>query len=231
MAVGYGSAMQAISTDHMTRIRQRLRSSEEGIVEYGRLKGLHTQLTSQLESCRQVMEEDLKSNLPEDERLRHVSYFVQALKSSVFSAEMNELLTKSDHFEENFRLQVLETKVHLHEQIEHLIQIVENLSKNLISKRSEANSDWKSTTAGSPKTSTRDQYGPSSNVGFPKYACQQQPGPSGYNSWNCKTSTVTDDGNTAFMVLEETKAEFVNFYFVVALQIDSDSEEIRATHV
>ncbi|KAK6739893.1 hypothetical protein RB195_008406 [Necator americanus] len=183
MAVGYGSAMQAISTDHMTRIRQRLRSSEEGIVEYGRLKGLHTQLTSQLESCRQVMEE--------------------ALKSSVFSAEMNELLTKSDHFEENFRLQVLETKVHLHEQIEHLIQIVENLSKNLISKRSEANSDWKSTTAGSPKTSTRDQYGPSSNVGFPKYACQQQPGPSGYNSWNCKTSTVTDDGNTAFMVLEE----------------------------
>ncbi|KAL6728273.1 hypothetical protein Aduo_010059 [Ancylostoma duodenale] len=186
----------------MTRTRQRLRS-EEGSVEYSRLKGLHSQLTSQLESCRQVIEQDLKSNVSEDERLRHVSYFVKALKSSVFSTEMSELLTRSDYFDENFKLQVMETKSHLHEQIEQLIRVVEELGKDLMKRRKQANILTESPTV-TPSRKSRGRCGTSPQVRHPAYVCQQQPGPSGCSCRDYKiNNNVTDDGNTAFMVLEE----------------------------
>ncbi|KHJ76580.1 hypothetical protein OESDEN_23800 [Oesophagostomum dentatum] len=87
---------------------------------------------------------DLKTNVSEDERLRHVSYFVQVLKSTVFSTEINDLLSGCDLYDDDFKIQVLETKTHLHKQIEQLIQVVDELGNDLRKRRMQAEDRLKS---------------------------------------------------------------------------------------
>ncbi|VDM66967.1 unnamed protein product [Strongylus vulgaris] len=124
------------------------------------------------------------NNISVASRLRHVAYFVRVLDATLYLPEMKDLLVYYDFFDEDFKQQVIKTKTLMHEEIKHLNHFIDELHKDIMV--------------------TRKQIGLLMDDIHKLKTVRKQPGPSGCTLWDIKLSSdITDDGNTAFMVLEE----------------------------
>ncbi|CAJ0600240.1 unnamed protein product [Cylicocyclus nassatus] len=166
------------------------------------LKAAHAKLTSLLETCKRVMEEDRKcKNVSAREQLRHIGHFVRALDSSLYSSDINELFIYCDYFDEEFKSQVMETKVHLHEEIQQINQLIDELHENIMEERKRVGTLLREI---SELKASRRQHRTRTRNQVPVYACKEQPGPSGCSYWDIRLSCdIDNDGNSAFMILEE----------------------------
>uniref|UniRef100_A0A7I4YB02 Mediator of RNA polymerase II transcription subunit 22 n=1 Tax=Haemonchus contortus TaxID=6289 RepID=A0A7I4YB02_HAECO len=170
-----------------------------------KLKHFQSELDVQLKLCKRIVEEGTKTSRIGAEQIRHVDDFIKTFRMlrTVTLEEICRTVPEIEDYDRSTLSQMLQTRKDINDKLDQLVHHVDELIEHLKKKYTQLSSCKNSRVA---LRLSRRRCGSESAFRYPAYDCKKLPGPSGCSYWNCRTnSNVVDDGETAFMILEDAK--------------------------